>query len=348
MTQSQSATDRGAEKNAPVSLGNRIRNLVLQGLSEWAAPRSDQVPLSRYFISFDHKGTHLREADSRESQPLSREALAALMDAEGAQTLDLVFEGDSCIDLSFGLPDAILPELQKIAENEIAFRSPFSAAASHAFWVVEEQKNGRWRARAAVLLRNRVDEVLTLLTATGMRVGIVRRLGREGSFAARPAWAGHAPAKRPSFRQIPAALMLSLLGAVIFCGSALALLLSTSLTQAQLSDAAAAARASLAGQAQSVSELRRLDDALALSTEKLAMTGRLSALLPDGVWLDQLVIDDDSVTIIGFAPSAAEITRLLSSMPGLTDVQFGSPVTRDNSQNLERFRIVAALEGAVP
>ena len=90
----------------------------------------------------------------------------------------------------------------------------------------------------------------------------------------------------------------------------------------------------------------QLDASLALATDRLAMAGTLSGLLPDGVWLDQLLIDEDSITVSGFAPSAAEITRLLSTLPQLSEIQFASPVTRDNTQNLERFRISATLEGA--
>ena len=66
------------------------------------------------------------------------------------------------------------------------------------------------------------------------------------------------------------------------------------------------------------------------------------------MWLDQLIIDDDTVTLAGFGPSAAEITQMLTTLPELTDIRFASPVTRDNSQSLERFRIAATLTGAAP
>ena len=142
--------------------------------------------------------------------------------------------------------------------------------------------------------------------------------------------------------------MMGLLGAVIFCVSSIAALVSTTVAHGQMSDQAAAARTTLAAQAQAVAGLRTLDGALQVSTERLAMTGTLSALLPDGVWLDQLIVDEDTVTMVGFAPSAAEVTRLLTALPELTDIRFASPVTRDNTQNLERFRIAATLARAVP
>ena len=62
-------------------------------------------------------------------------------------------------------------------------------------------------------------------------------------------------------------------------------------------------------------------------------------------WLEQILIENDDLTIIGSAPSAAEVTRLLSVLPAIMDIEFGSPVTRDNTQNIERFRINAKLTG---
>ena len=75
----------------------------------------------------------------------------------------------------------------------------------------------------------------------------------------------------------------------------------------------------------------------------LALTGTLSGALPDDVWLDQIIIDGTDVTLVGFAPSAAEVTRILTELPTLSDIKFASPVIRDNSQSIERFRIAATL-----
>ncbi|MEP2202031.1 MAG: PilN domain-containing protein, partial [Tateyamaria sp.] len=90
-----------------------------------------------------------------------------------------------------------------------------------------------------------------------------------------------------------------------------------------------------------------LDASLAKSTEVLAVTGTLSEVLPDEVWLSQIIIDDNEVTLVGFAPSAAEVTRILSDVPNLTDIKFASPVIRDNSQEIERFRIAATFADGV-
>jgi hypothetical protein len=329
---------------------NQYRNLALQGSAELVVPCADSVPVSDYYVAITNDAPTLRRPHSSETKLLSAQTISELVDQRGQAPVDLVVMDDSCIDLSFRLPDATLPELRQIIENELQFRSPFSENASYWFWTGEEQEDGRWRARASVVLKNRVQEALDLLSQAEIPVGMVRRSSPEVEFAARPAWAGHeANTKSLSItKNLPAALKLSLLGAAVYCASAIALLVSDSLTRSDVAQQAATARATLSQQAQSAAGVQKLDQSLQLATEKLAITGKLSQLLPEGVWLDQLIIDDDTVTLAGFGPSAAEITQMLTTLPELTDIRFASPVTRDNSQSLERFRIAATLTGAAP
>ena len=136
----------------------------------------------------------------------------------------------------------------------------------------------------------------------------------------------------------------ALLGAAILTVSATAYWAQTTLRDWSLTGTADAARAELSASARATARLRGLDTAIAQSTEVLAITGEMSALLPDGVWLDQIIVDGQTVTLVGFGPSAADVTRLLATVPALSDVQFASPVVRDNSQSIERFRISAVLQ----
>jgi len=328
---------------------NKFQNLLLQGAATLAGPDVDDVPLSERYIAFGPDGPQLRKHGSPDVTPYGDDALKELAADNPGQTLDLVFADESCIDLSFSLPDALLPEMRQIIENEVKYRSPFAEDACHAIWVGEEQTDGSWRGRAAVMLKANVDPVMAQIKQHDLKVGLVRRAAKGAAFAADPAWAGGSIAKptRKGLRALPASLQLGLLGAAIFCASALAATVSDSMALSQTRTEADAARATLSAQAQSMATVRQLDTSLAQATDRLAMAGTLSTLLPDGVWLDQLIVDEDSVTVVGFAPSAAEITRLLSTLPQLSDIQFASPVTRDNTQNLERFRISATLSGAI-
>ncbi|PJI84918.1 fimbrial assembly protein PilN [Yoonia maricola] len=327
---------------------NRLSNLALQGTVELAGPDVNTRPMSDHFVVFSEDGAQLRQNGSREATLLNDAALARLAQEHGTITLDLVFAEDSCIDLSFSLPDALLPEMRRIIENEIAYRAPFAEDACFSFWIAEEQKDGTWRARAAVMLKEPVVSVLDQLAKHGLSAGVVRRATKGAPYAATPDWAGYSDSQRPSYgtKHLPAPLKMGLLGSAVFFVAAAALLVSVKLSAGQLRDEADAARALLTAQAQGMAEVRGLDTSLAQATDKLAMAGTLSALLPDGVWLDQLIVSDETVTLVGFAPSAADITGVLASLPQLSEIRFGSPVTRDNSQGLERFRIVADLTGA--
>ncbi|MEJ8561263.1 PilN domain-containing protein [Yoonia sp. GPGPB17] len=326
---------------------NRLSNLALQGTAELSGPDVNARPMSEHFVVFSEDDVQLRQGGSREATVFDDAALARLAQTAGNLTLDLVFADDSCIDLSFSLPDALLPEMRRIIENEIRYRAPFQEDACFSFWVAEEQKDGAWRARAAVMLRAPVINVIEKLRKHGLSPGIVRRAAKGAPYAATPDWAGHDDGDRPAYgtRHLPSPLKMGLLGSAAFCVAAVVLLVSLTMTAAQSRADANGAQAALATQAQEMAEIRRLDNSLAQATDKLAMVGTLSALLPDGVWLDQMIVSDDTVTLVGFAPSAAEITAVLASLPQLTEIRFGSPVTRDNSQGLERFRIIADLTG---
>ncbi len=329
----------------------RIRNLALQGLAELAAPQASSLPRSEDYVELGEDGARLRRAGRPEVAEVSAETLGALAARSGQRPIDLVFTGTSCIDITFTLPAALLPELRRMVETEIGFRSPFANGASLSFWQAEELTDGYWRIRAAVALKAQVTALLDALAASGLRPGVVRREVAGASFVAQPGWAGGtdaAPGPVAVIARLPVTLRLTLAGAAILLASAAALSVSLGLAGARLGAEAEAARSALSAEAQASAGIRSLDVALARSAARLALTGVLSELLPDGTWLDQLVIEGDTLTLAGFGPSAAEVTRLLSTLPELTEIAFASPVTRDNTQSLERFRIVATMTGPSP
>lgn len=333
-------------------LATRTRNLIAQGLAETAHAPAAAQPLSDPYVELTDRGVALRGRDG--DRPLDDAALAELA-AVPPGPVDLVFSGASCFELSFGLPDSPLADLRAMMAGEVQARSPFADDAALTFWTAEEAPDRRWRVTAAVTLRAPTEALLARLAAHGVTVGLVRWHGGAKTFAARPDWIAPAGAAadaafgtarwRDRLRQVPPTLRAAALGTAILAVSAAALLGQATLRHAAAAEAAAQARAELSQAAARATRLSALNDALARSAERLALTGTLSALLPDGVWLDQLIVEADTVTLVGFGPSAAEVTRLLSGLPQLSDIRFASPVTRDNSQSIERFRILATLDG---
>jgi general secretion pathway protein L len=77
----------------------------------------------------------------------------------------------------------------------------------------------------------------------------------------------------------------------------------------------------------------------------LHLLEQLTKLLPDGTWLQQLQISGDTVEIYGNSNRAADLVPPLENSPYFTQVEFTSPITRDN-KNKEVFRIRMRLKQA--
>jgi len=97
-------------------------------------------------------------------------------------------------------------------------------------------------------------------------------------------------------------------------------------------------------------EILRLADELisgkvAANLQKLHTLQQLTKLLPDGTWLQELDISEDTVDINGFSNRAADLPPPLENSPYFTQVEFTAPITRDN-QNREIFRIRMRLKQA--
>jgi len=88
-----------------------------------------------------------------------------------------------------------------------------------------------------------------------------------------------------------------------------------------------------------------LENLRAGNWQKLRLLAQLTKLLPDGTWLQQLQINEDTVEIYGSSNRAADLVPPLENSPYFTQVEFTSPITRDN-QNKEIFGIRMRLKQA--
>jgi len=86
-----------------------------------------------------------------------------------------------------------------------------------------------------------------------------------------------------------------------------------------------------------------LENLRAANWHKLDMLQQLTKLLPDGTWLQELRINEDTVEMNGYSNHAAELVPPLENSPFFTQVEFTAPITRDN-QNREVFRIRMRLK----
>ncbi|MEM7487721.1 MAG: PilN domain-containing protein [Pseudomonadota bacterium] len=313
----------------PARLANYLRLGLQRGVDDpLAAGRSAA------WVEISETGIRLRDGDA----------------AAAGDNLNIVITGTGGLDMTFELPNGPLPELRQMIEREVRFRSPFAEGAHASFWSAWEQPDGSWRIHATILLRAALDEARTLATAEGGGIGLFCRDGPGPFYAARPTEDAPAPPSGPVrtfLRALPGPLRGAALGAVVLLASAVFLSVDTRLDHARLQDAATTARGEISAAAAIAAERQALEAVRGRSNDRLALVGVLSELLPDGVWLDQLSVEGDEFTLVGFGPSTTEVQRLLSRLPYLTDVRLAAPMTRDNAQSLERFRIAGTLSGPV-
>lgn len=285
--------------------------------------------------------------DCPDAQSLSA-ALADLPERE----IDLVFEGRSALDVAFTVPNGPFSDLKAMIDSEIAFRSPFQRDQCLWFWTAHETEDGTWQVEAAILLKSTLAPVTGAITGARKTVLHARRCTSDGNLriSTSPVWL--APQRRvitgrvaQRLRLVPPALRLPAAGFSVFLVCFIAVSVAQNFRHSTLSDQAAAANEDLRRIASAQSTGLALQARQSLGLAKLNVVGSLAQSLPDDYWLEQVIIEDDSLAITGYGPSAAEVTRILTDLPALTDIQFGSPVTRDNSQNLERYRINATIAG---
>lgn len=74
----------------------------------------------------------------------------------------------------------------------------------------------------------------------------------------------------------------------------------------------------------------------------------LTKALPSAAYLDSLSADGSSVTLTGYAASAADLIPALSQSGAFTEVHFTGAVTREADRGLERFQISALYAAAAP
>ncbi len=275
----------------------------------------------------------------------------AFEDAEGTQidgaalagkSAALVLFEDSCYDLVLTLPPAPLPEFEAMIRNEINFASPFPEEESHAFWRANERSDGDWDVHIGVVLKSEIARALEAAAAHQVTLRQVVRLGEDetSSIYATPDWL--TGKETPGFG-FPPALRLPAIALGLFVLSVAAQLGLTALQAGDLRAEAEAADLELRRAASEAGFQRSVEQAVVGARQNVNVLALLSEKLPDDTWLDRITIDEEKVRLVGFGPSGAETVRLLSELEGIKDPQTIGTVTRDNSQNVERFVIEFTL-----
>ncbi|MBV1800140.1 PilN domain-containing protein [Siccirubricoccus sp. G192] len=247
------------------------------------------------------------------------------------------------------LPEAAEARLDAVLGFEIEQHIPF--AAHEVVWTARvlrrlpEQQ--RIEVEVAMLPRHLVAGTAAALREAGLVAPIVARPDPDAAWPGVPLDALAPPRRR----------WRSLAEAGLAAGVALLLLhlALQDLRQGEAAVAALEARAATArvaaGQVLALEEraaaLRaRLDLAAALRGDRPAAVVLLEELaerLPDEVWLSELRLTGDQLSLTGFAARADGLLELLHASPMLREVRFSAPVTRERRETAERFQIALRL-----
>lgn len=258
------------------------------------------------------------------------------------KTADLILFDESCYDLHLTLPAAPRAEFEAMITNEINFASPFREEDAHAFWRANETARGDWDVHIGVVLKSEAARALKMARDKGLHPRRVVRLGPDeaSSIYAAPAWLnGETSGADTARARFPRALLLPAAALGLFVLSTGVQMGLTGMEVNALRDRASAADQRLRVAAGEASFQRKVDLSLASARQNVEIIALLSAALPDDTWLDRITLTDDTIRMVGFGPSGAETVRLLSEIEGVSNPRSIGTVTRDNTQNVERFVI---------
>lgn len=290
---------------------------------------------------------------SADSPALDPAIAAAILD-EGGQRRQFIL----CFPSSRGLiktvsfPAAAEKNLARILSFEVARQTPFrpdQVYYDHRIGARDEAA-GKVDVRLAVVPKSVADSKLDLLAGWNVRprsINLVAENGeveasirlehKSGNAADGKRW----PARHPAIATMAAVVLALLVGAPMFAriGAKEELEARIEAVRAEAGNAAALRDEInvLMGQNSFLHGRKR---ELPVMT---AILDEVTRLLPDTTWLNRLEIRGQDLQIHGNSPQASALIGILEASRYLSDVQFRSPVTRDQRAGNERFHISATV-----
>jgi general secretion pathway protein L len=239
------------------------------------------------------------------------------------------------------LPIAAARNVEAAIGFEIDRLTPF--AAEELYWgisgVKPERAHGRLSVQLVFVLRAQVENLLQGLRRIGLAPSFIE--AGEGRIDL-------ASEHRPATQWKQGALA-GLCGILAF-----ACLVSPFLRQQFALDAAARNIAAITPAAQTAEKLRRQLEIAASGQAAIASARRtgdalqvlasLTDALPDGTWLNDLLLKSGDLSFDGRSSNAAALIGRLSAVPGFTNPSFTAPVTRTADGSADEFSMHATVQ----
>ncbi len=285
------------------------------------------------------------------------QALVAQFD-QGVPKVILCLPEDAILDRVIELPMAVESNLRQSIQYQLDQFTPFDASSVYFDHRISHRdaKSARLHVDLRVLPIQSVVDWTDRLQAIGIQAHVIDRLVPDADAQSVPAREGFnllPETKRPPYIYQRAQMNLRLAGlaVLVLVGlmGASVYLRERSVTRLDLQVAA------LRSEAQAVMALQReLGDALdaanflaqkrAEAPVMVHVLDEVTRLLPNRMWLQQMQVRGDELTMMGYAEGSQALIELINDAPLLKDAAFRGRVTIDPESNQERFTVQAVID----
>lgn len=248
-------------------------------------------------------------------------------------------------------PRAAEADLHEAARYELDRQTPFSEDS--AYFGVEktatDRENGQVELTLHVLPRAKVDPVLDLLSAAGLRADCLKLSAGE-RIDLLPA------ARRHRTRWLRPALVVSLALVAVLAVANVVLPYYAGRTALEAAELRAATARQAAAETLALRrELDELRDREARLVERknagpltLDLLRELTRRLPDSAYLVQFTVVDGTISLTGYADHAAPLLAELERGAAFEEVRLSESVIRDSRFGAERFSMSMTVPGLLP
>jgi len=279
---------------------------------------------------------------------------------QGKPKVILCLAPEAVLERQIDLPAAVEANLRQSIQYQMDQFTPFDPSAVYFDCRISErdQKSGRLLVDLCVLPSQTLASWTDRLDAIGVRGHIVDRLiasdGEDASLGPTREGFNLLPeARRPSYVYARAQLNWRLAGVAVL---ALAIVMASSVYLRERTVARLEFQVNdLRTEAQAVMALQReLTDALdaanflaqkrAEAAVMVHVLDEVTRILPGRMWLQQMQVRGDAVTMMGYAEGSQRLIELLNNSYLFEDAAFRGRVTIDPETDQERFTVQAAIE----
>lgn len=299
-------------------------------------------------------GLHLTDPEVIEvdTLPVSEKLVEKIKATSSRRVVEISIPPEACLTREITLPKAAVPRAS--AAIALQLRQTLPGGGKGLVWrsTRKAATNETVTYLACILKQKQVDALVAALTASGAKVAGLRIKGSDGA----PLWSGEARKDRMRRIGLIAAVAAAFLPAAVTTGlsnrdmAAIASELQVTKDRVESLKERLVAEKVEEGDA----DAKRLDILQAVrsfnkQSWRLQILADLTRGLPDSVWISELAIAEDQVSLAGFsAGEVSEVLMALQSIAWVSNAQLDGPVSVDASAGESRFQVSVSIKDADP